>query len=180
MKKDDETIQWQGRYLDVLRRGDWEFVRRKNLTGIVGIIAVTDEHKLVLVEQYRPPLDRRVIELPAGIAGDIPGEESEPMVHAARRELLEETGYRVGQMDPVAEGVTSAGLTDESIHLFYASKLTKVAPGGGDDNEEIVVHEVPLPDLHEWLVQQRRQGLAIDIKVYVALGLIEDKNSWTF
>ena len=82
----------EGRHLRLVSRGRWEYVERPKVTGIVIIVAVTRENNVVLVEQNRPPVGGRVIELPAGLAGDIAGSESEAMEEAARRELLEETG----------------------------------------------------------------------------------------
>src|SRR5580704_13589060 len=90
---DPKRTLFEGKHIRMVARGDWEYAERKNVTGIVAIIAVTAEGKLLLVEQYRPPLGKTVIELPAGLAGDIAGQEGEAMVTAARRELLEETGY---------------------------------------------------------------------------------------
>src|SRR6476660_4648772 len=107
------TTQYDGKYLQVLKRGKWEYVSRKKITGIVGIIPVTDDGKLILIEQFRMPVGKTVIELPAGLAGDVEGEENEPLVNAARRELLEETGYEAKEMIEVAAGTPSAGLCDE-------------------------------------------------------------------
>ena len=73
------------------------------------MVAVTAENELLLVEQYRPPPNARVIELPAGLAGDDDGAET--LTDAARRELLEETGYHAGSLVKVAEGPASAGAT---------------------------------------------------------------------
>ena len=94
-------VIYEGKHVRLVRRGEWEYVTRKNVTGIVGIVAVTDEGKLLLVEQPRPPLNRNVIELPAGLAGDVAGQEGEELANAARRELLEETGY-AGEISIVA------------------------------------------------------------------------------
>ena len=81
------------KFLKLVERGTWSFVQRQSDVRIVAIVAVTNNDELVLVEQYRPPTDSRVIELPAGLAGDIQGQESESLQTAAGRELLEETGY---------------------------------------------------------------------------------------
>src|SRR5829696_410163 len=84
---------WAGRHLSVLARGTWEYASRNTRRPAVGIVAVTDDGKVLLVEQRRPPVNRNVIELPAGLAGDIAGAEHESLLEAAQRELLEETGY---------------------------------------------------------------------------------------
>ena len=81
----------RGKFLELLKEGRWEYVRRVNASGAVMIVAVTEEGELLLVEEYRVPLHARTVGLPAGISGD-EGEESS--LQSARRELEEETGYR--------------------------------------------------------------------------------------
>ena len=81
----------RGKFLELLKEGRWEYVRRVNASGAVMIVAVTKEGELLLVEEYRVPLHARTVGLPAGISGD-EGEES--TLQSARRELEEETGYR--------------------------------------------------------------------------------------
>lgn len=164
---------WTGRHLDMVARGRWEFVRRKNTSGVVGIIAVTDAGRLVLIEQYRPPVGRRVVEVPAGLAGDLPGAQDESMIAAARRELLEETGYEAAEVSLLMEGISSAGLTDESVTLMLARGLKKVGPGGGDDTEDITVHEVPLEEVHAFVCGRLAAGATVDFKVYAGLYLLQ-------
>ena len=167
-----ETLH-TGRHLSLVRRGHWEFATRHGATGVVGLVAVTEDAKMVLVEQARPPLGKQVIELPAGLSGDIVGEESESLITAARRELLEETGYEALEVKLLTEGPSSAGLTDEMISFFLMTGLIKTGAGGGDASEDIVVHEVPLAEMPEWLEERRRSGWAIDPKIYVGLFWIE-------
>ncbi|HOD83649.1 MAG: ADP-ribose pyrophosphatase [Planctomycetes bacterium ADurb.Bin126] len=165
----DKEILWTGKYIRLMRRGRWEFVERVNLSGIIAVVALTDDDKIVLVEQFRVPVDASVIELPAGLVGDVAGSEEEAMETAARREMIEETGYQVAELTPLYEGAASAGLSNEHISLFLARGLTKVGPGGGDESEDIRVHEVPRGELATWLDARRREGKVIDIKVYLAL-----------
>jgi len=162
-------IEYEGKYLRMVRRGGWEYVTRKNVTGIVAIVAVTNENKLILVEQFRPPLQKRVIELPAGLAGDIAGCEQEELATAAQRELEEETGYVAQTMKLVATGVPSAGLCDEIISIFVAQGLKKTGDGGGDASEQIIVHEVPVKNVVHWLEEKQRDGMLIDLNVYTGL-----------
>ena len=159
----------EGRFVRLIRRGNWEFVQRKKVTGIVGIVAVTDDRKILLVEQFRPPLGASCIELPAGLAGDVAGSEHEALAVAAQRELLEETGYRADALDEVATGAASAGITDEVLTIFVARGLTRQHDGGGDNSEAITVHEVPLAGVRQWLAQAAARGCVVDLKVYVGL-----------
>src|SRR5436190_19258340 len=65
------SIQWEGKFLRVLKCGRWEYADRVGATGGVVIVAITNDGKLILTEQYRIPVTQRVIELPAGLAGNI-------------------------------------------------------------------------------------------------------------
>lgn len=159
----------EGKHVALVRKGGWEFARRKGISGIVGIVAVTDDRRLLLVEQDRPPVNARVIELPAGLAGDAKEHAGEDFEVAARRELLEETGYEARRMERLAAGAASAGMTDEVITLFRATGLKKTGAGDGDGSEDITLHEVPLEGIRDWLAAREREGKLIDLKVYAAL-----------
>jgi ADP-ribose pyrophosphatase len=167
-------VLFEGRHVRLVKRGQWEYAERKSVTGIVGIVAVTDDGKLVLVEQYRPPVGRSVIELPAGLAGDDAAHEGEALEQAARRELLEETGYEAARMEYACAGAASAGITSEIISMYLASGLRKTGPGAGDGSEKITVHEVPLDQVHPWLQQQAGLGKVVDLKVFAGMALIRD------
>ena len=168
--EDDKTILAEGRHLRFVSRDGWEFAERPHVTGIVVIVAVTPEDKLILVEQYRPPVGRRVIELPAGLAGDIDGAEDEDLSEAARRELLEETGYAAESFVWLCEGPPSAGMSSEVLTFFQAKGLTKVEAGGGDDSEDIHIHEVPLDQIADWLDDRAQaKDVFIDLKIYTGL-----------
>jgi ADP-ribose pyrophosphatase len=170
MNKQQEPLTIaDGKRVRLVRRGDWEYVTRRSVSGIVAIVAVTDDRKLVLVEQFRPPVGKPVIELPAGLAGDEAGHEQEDLADAARRELLEETGYEASQMTFLAEGVPSAGITDEIITLFRATGLKKTGKGEGDGSEQITLHEVAVDGVPAWLEGQRKAGRLVDLKVYSGL-----------
>lgn len=159
----------EGKYVRFVDLDGWEYVERLGASGVVIIIAVTDARRLVLVEQFRPAMGKQVIELPAGLAGDIEGQEDEAFIAAAHRELIEETGYQAEEMVIVAEGPPSAGLATEILTLIEARGLKKVGEGGGDESEDIIVHEVPLDDVVPWLEEQAGTGRAIDIKIYGGL-----------
>lgn len=161
-----------GRFLRLTAANGWEYVERVRATAVVGIVAVTDDRRLLLVEQHRPPLGRAAIELPAGLVGDEHGRDKEDAAEAARRELLEETGYEAGEMVHLVTGPTSSGLTSETIALYHARHLRKVGQATGDGNEQITLHEVPLATVHQWLIEQGSQGKAIDLKIYTGLQLV--------
>jgi ADP-ribose pyrophosphatase len=170
MATDDEaTTLAQGRFLKLVRRGTWEYAERVNARGAAAIVALTDDGKLVLIEQPRPALGKPVIELPAGLVGDEEGMEEEAMEAAAGRELVEETGFEASRVELVAEGPSSPGLTSECIAIFLATGLRRVGSGGGTASEEITVFEVPLAEVESFLREQADRGRAIDLKVYAGL-----------
>ncbi len=159
----------EGSFVRLVRQNGWEWAERTNNTGVVAIIAVTGDSQLVLTEQYRRPLDARVLDLPMGLSGDVDGAESEDLSEAARRELLEETGYEADRMEFLLEGPTSAGLTNEMLTFFLARDARKVADGGGDETEEIEVHLVSLDAPNAWLKMKRDTGVLLDPKIYAAM-----------
>jgi len=164
----EDITHYRGRYLSLLEREGWEFASRCNASGVVVIVAVTDDGELVLVEQYRKPVHAQVIELPAGLVGDHvnPGETE---LEAASRELIEETGYAAGRMELLMASPSSPGMSDEIITFVLATELRRVGPGGGDPSEDIVVHTVPLEQVDAFLASQQTAGKPMDPKVYAAL-----------
>jgi ADP-ribose pyrophosphatase len=169
MSQPVQTTLHTGKFLTMIKEGHWEYVDRLNATGAAIIVALTEEQKLLLVEQYRIPVHARTIELPAGIIGDEPGATNESHAQAARRELLEETGYAAARIEPLTTGPSGAGLTSERVTLFRASGLRRAGKGGGVAHEDIVVHEVPLAEVPAWLESKARAGVLIDPKVYAGL-----------
>jgi ADP-ribose pyrophosphatase len=164
----ERRVLAEGRFLRLVEQSGWEWVERVNATGAAVIAALTDDDCLVLVEQFRIPMQCRVIDLPAGLAGDDPGKDGEAMVDAARRELFEETGYEGRDWHFAVSGPASPGLATETYSLFTVRGLTKSGPGGGDARESIEVHVVPLAELDAWLDQKRRSGVIVDPKIYLA------------
>lgn len=164
--QDEEKVLYAGKHLILRGRGRWEYVTRPVQQPAVGIVAITDEERVVLVEQFRPPVGETVIELPAGLTGDVVGLESESLLEAARRELLEETGYQAAQWTELTRGYSSPGLTDELIVLFLAEGLTKHGDGGGDSSEDITIHEVPLAEVLDWLAAR---GAKADLKLLAGI-----------
>lgn len=158
-------------WLHLQRIGTWDFVRRPHSEQCVGILAITPENEIVLIEQFRIPIQRRVIEIPAGIAGDEPEYADESLSGTAARELLEETGYRAGSVTELIVSPTSAGMTSEFSHLFQAHNIVKENDGGGVGGEKIIVHLVPIADLRAWLARKEAEGFCVDFKIHAALWL---------
>ena len=167
---DIETL-FETRWIRLHRIGHWDFVVRPQADSCVGILAITPADEIILVEQFRIPVQRNVIEIPAGIVGDEPEFLGESLAETARRELLEETGYRATAISKLMTTPTSAGLSSEFIHLFHATGLIRETEGGGTAGENITVHHVPLTKLREWLRDQETAGKIIDFKIHAALWL---------
>lgn len=159
----------EGTFLALRKRGRWEFVDRVNAHGAAVIIAVTEGDEIVLVEQYREPLGCRCIENPAGLVGDQPGEED--VLLAARRELLEETGFEATHVELIMSGPSAPGMASELLSFVRATGLRRVHAGGGDGNENITVHVIPMRDAARFLADALGAGVQVDPRVYAALFL---------
>ncbi|MBL8657197.1 MAG: NUDIX hydrolase [Altererythrobacter sp.] len=161
-----EEIVWQGRFITAKRRGRWEYVARsRNIRAAV--ILATIEGDVLLVEQYRVPLGKRCLELPAGLIGD--DAEGEDDLVAAGRELEEETGYRAGRLEDLGTFYSSPGMVSESFTLVRASELERTGPGGGTEGENITAHRVPLGKLSAFAAARRAEGCGIDVRVLMLL-----------
>ena len=169
-----KKIVWKGNFMsaveityrdarNVVRT--WEALERVGIDGIVVMVAVTPSGNVILEKQFRPPLGRDVIELPAGLV-----EPNEPMEVAAKRELIEETGWAASRLDFLAEGPMSTGASTETLRAYLCTGLEHVGKNGGDDNEIIEVIEVPIRNVHEFLGAAQAHGTLVDLKVF---GLVE-------
>ena len=165
----EDQVLVAGRFLRYVVRDGWEFADRIGISGIVGLIAVTPDRELLLVEQSRPPVGGPVIELPAGLVGDEADAASEDLLSGAARELREETGYEADQLTVVASGPTSPGTTSEVIALVLATGLRRVGPGGGTGDERLTVHAVPLDGVEAWCAAQEARGAQVDLKVWAGV-----------
>lgn len=164
-------VLFNGQYLRLRRRGHWEYAERTNASAAVIVVALTPQDTLLLVEQFRIPINARSIEMPAGLVGDL--DEADSIERAAQRELLEETGWRAGRIQYLMTGPSSSGLSNEQVAFVRALDLEKIGPGGGDSTEDIIVHEVPRQQAAAWLHARMREGYWIDPKLYAGLYFIE-------
>jgi ADP-ribose pyrophosphatase len=183
-------IVWEGRFIRAMLleymdyKGEvrcWEGVERVKVNGIVGIIPVTSDGNLLLIRQFRPLLNCYVIELPAGL-----NDKGETLVEAAKRELIEETGYMCDNLVLVAEGPVSIGLSTETMSVFLAPDAVPATPQllaefPIDDTEDIEVIKTPLMSAYETIAEYRAKGDLADIKIYgfiqLARNMIQDNIS---
>jgi ADP-ribose pyrophosphatase len=171
-----ERLLGQGRFLRLVERKGWELVERPGIEAIAVLVAVTAEGELLLVEQHREPVGGLVLELPAGLVGD--GDSEESLEEGARRELLEETGYQADELEVLAHGPPSAGLSSEVVTMLWAPGVRKVADGGGVGGEGIRVHPIPLEKAPAWLAARQAQGQLVDPKVWAALWFASKMSPW--
>lgn len=160
-------VMWQGRFITALRDGRWEYVERAGRISAVVILAEHDG-KIVLVEQPRVAIGRRCIELPAGLIGDMVGEDN--VEAAARRELEEETGFSAERIEFLGDYYSSPGMVAESFTLVRATGLSQISAGGGVDGEDIVTHLVARAELTDFIAAKRAEGVGIDVKLLLLLG----------
>jgi ADP-ribose pyrophosphatase len=170
---DDCTLLYQGDWLRLVRRGHWESCERTHgKDGLaVLVIAVTPDDHVLFVEQHRVPLGARTIEMPAGLVGD--DHDDDTILAAARRELIEETGWDAGRIDVLLTGPTSSGMSNERIAFARARDLVKVGDGGGVGSEDITVHAVPRATAPAWLMRRYAEGYELDLKLWAGLWMIE-------
>lgn len=162
----DTETPWQGKFIEVRRKGHWEWAARRGDVHAAVILAIHGG-AVILVEQQRIPLGRRSLELPAGLVGDeADGETPEA---AAARELEEETGFRPARVEALGVFASSPGMTSETFTLVRASELTRTGEGGGVEGEGITVHHVPLGELPAFVAAKRAEGVAIDVRLLLVL-----------
>ncbi|MDP3908040.1 NUDIX hydrolase [Novosphingobium sp.] len=167
IEQPEQTV-WQGKFITAKVKGKWEYVSRSRGIKAAVILAIDAENHVILVEQFRVPLGRPCIELPAGLIGD--HGEDEDATDAAARELEEETGYRAARMESLGEYYSSPGMVSESFTLLRAHGLTQIGPGGGVDGEDITVHRVPITGIGQFITESRARGLGIDVRLLMLLG----------
>ncbi|MDJ0396201.1 NUDIX hydrolase [Rhodococcus sp. G-MC3] len=111
--------------------------------GAVAVVALDDQGRIAMIEQYRHPIGRRLYELPAGLLDEI----DEPPVEAAKRELAEETGLAASTWSVLVDVMASPGFTDECVRIFLAEDLREVQqPDARDEEADIVLTFVSLDE----------------------------------
>jgi ADP-ribose pyrophosphatase len=112
--------------------------------GAVVIVPVLDDGRICLIHNYRVAVDRELLELPAGTL-----EPSEPPIETARRELIEETGFRAAKLTPLLEFYMSPGILDERMFAFVATQLTPGPPAreAGEQIDNLIVSSQELDKL---------------------------------
>ncbi|MBN8502733.1 MAG: NUDIX hydrolase [Sphingomonadales bacterium] len=169
MDEAQEQVVWAGKFITAKVRGKWEYVARSRGIRAAVILAIDSDNHVLLVEQFRVPLGKACLELPAGLIGDDDDTPDEEAAAAAGRELEEETGYTAGRLEVIGEFYSSPGMVSESFTLVRAHDLTRIGPGGGVEGENITVHRVPLGEIGAFIAAARGRGLGIDVRVLMLL-----------
>jgi len=159
---------------DRVRYGDGEIVREYvDHTGAVAILALDDEGRVLLIQQYRHPIRHRDWELPAGLL-DVEGEEP---LEAARRELAEEADLVAAHWEPLVSSWTTPGGNDEMIHVFLATGISPAssAHDRADEEADIRVEWVPLADAVEAVLEGRMHNGILTIGVLAASQRLRDR-----
>jgi ADP-ribose pyrophosphatase len=154
---------FEGDHIYVLERDDWQYVERKKGKTAAAVLAETDDGGIILTEQFRRPLNARVIDFPAGLIGD--EDPDTDGAETAKKELEEEAGYTCESVELLARGPSSPGITSEIVSLYRARGVRKTGKGGGVGGEDITVHVVPRARLRSFLREKADQGVLTDLKV---------------
>ncbi|MFC1769737.1 NUDIX hydrolase [Nitrospirota bacterium] len=194
MKLHSKKTLWEGAYLRTVEitytdvsgiNRTWEAVERKGCEGIIIVVPVTRDGHLLLIRQYRPAINKHVIEFPAGLVDK--GEDTEA---ACSRELIEETGYMSSNIYLMFEGAMSTGINSELWHAFLAldaeeatEELKRTYPP--DENEDITVIKVPLDSLEDFFLEQEGKGETVDLRIPGLLVLAkkhmkQKEHQWNF
>ncbi len=143
-----------------------DIIRSPGAVGIVPVLFDDGVPTVVFVRQYRGPLDRSVLEVPAGMR-DVP---DEPLELTASRELAEEVGLTAGRLDYLTEFYPSAGMTDSTLHLYLATDLSPIERDvHGPEEAHMEVLRIPLAKAVEMVVA----GEILDAKTVIGLLLVD-------
>ncbi len=168
------SVAFRGRFLDVVWEDGAEYTHNRRARGVVLVIPVTSEREIVFIEQHRLPLKGPVIEYPAGLVGD-EQDADESFETAARRELMEESGYEAAALEFLLRGPSSPGSSTEVVDFYLARDARKVRDGGGVAHERIHVHCIRLDEAHAWLATKAREGILVDPGVNLGVYLARER-----
>lgn len=137
--------------------------RSEKVFGIVSVLPITTDNEIIMIRQYRAPLDRVVLELPAGCA-EVGKHQS--LEDAVRAELCEETGYASENITQIAEFSSSSGMTNETVHGYIAHQCKKVTDILSLDQDEYIERlVVPLADFDQMIRSEMIGGNIIEPKM---------------
>jgi ADP-ribose pyrophosphatase len=181
MNVTDRKTIFEGRFLRIVeknivgsdgKQSTWETVERNNVKGrgAVVIVALTREGELIFEKNWRAPLESFVIQFPAGLM-DVPGEDEED---TARRELLEETGYRADKLVPILAVPLAPALLSTGAMHFFAPDVVDTGEATNKDAEEIEVVKVPLNKVGDFLLNLPA-GVELDLRVPGILWIMQQK-----
>ena len=143
-----------------------DIIRSPGAVGVVPLLIDADVPTVVFVKQYRGPLDRYLLEIPAGMR-DVP---EEPPEITAERELIEEAGFSAGRLEYLTHYYSSAGMTDSDLHLYLATELSPVARDvHGPEESHMDVVRLPLSEAVDMVVR----GEINDAKTVIGLLLVD-------
>lgn len=159
--------------------GKEKFTREVLKTGssVCGIIKDTAKNKYIFVSQYRPGSETKLIEI---VAGQI--DEGEQPEEALKREVMEETGYKVDFIKHLKDCYTSPGRVDEIMSIFYVEVSEKINEGGGIGDEDIEIIEVEALGLGGRIFFDNPREVKvvphqlIDAKSLIAVMIVENSN----
>lgn len=167
----DSDLVYEGRVWDVrsdtLRYGDDEIVRQYVAhPGAAAVVALDDEDRVLLIQQYRHPIRHRDWEIPAGLL-DVPGE---PPAETARRELAEEVDLVAERWEDLVSVFTTPGGNDEVVHVFLARGLSAVGHAHAREAEEadIRIEWIPLADAVDGVLAGRLRNGILAVGVLAA------------
>ena len=146
----------------------WEYVERNGISTFVAIFALTKNKEVILERNYRVPFEKWFIELPMGLC-----DQGEKEIEAAKRELLEETGYEAKELIPILRGKVSSGIT-EIASFYFAENVKLIANPSTDPAEEIEVIKVPLNKLVDFVLNPPKD-IGIDVLILSILPILKKK-----
>ncbi|MCI5725891.1 MULTISPECIES: NUDIX hydrolase [Fusobacterium] len=159
-KNDVISVYEEELYLPNNQTVTWTFTGKREAVAIIANIG----DKIIFVKQYRPAIEKDMIEIPAGIV-----EVGEDIEEAALREFEEETGYRAQKIEKICSYYGSAGINAGQYHLFYASNLIKTKQNL-DENEFLEVLEIPFEEINIFEMEDAKTIIALNFfkeKIYV-------------